>query len=270
MQSSLDQLQDTIDIVETDLCFGRKTAPLLRFHINALQEDIEFVSSIASSSGQLSVMSERLILARKVKRKLERLLVDLETLSGPAASPQPVFPKTPFTEHEEIEFLRFDGDASTFQAYWNCLEENVINNPNMPVTTKWARFRSSLSGPPDECISVIPQIPELLDVALKLLDNVYGSEGRARRELYMKFHDLPPAEVFTRSLRKTHLTLEAILLSLAHLNYPVNGNPSIRSLYIRKFPDCVINAIDDIENATLQTIRDNIESQIVVFESKQK
>lgn len=281
-QCALDELQNTLEIAENYLSQGQRTAPYVRFHIKALQEDIDLVASVASSSDELQCKSFELgIEGRRIKRRLELLLIELETSLLPAAAPQAsdqtatanvAAPETKPKSRKlsATKIPPFDGDATKFPVYRNSLVENVIDEPSLTVTSKWARLRNSLSGTPALLISEIPQMPEMLNVALKLLDDVYGGEKRVTTELHRKFHNLPPASSTTESIRATHAKLEGILQSLTHLNHPVNENQLIRSVYIEKFPSSVIYEVVKSKSTALQTIRDGIAQLLLARESQQK
>lgn len=264
MQSALDELQNTLKVAEDYVNQGQMTAPYVRFHIKALQEDLNFLVSVSSESVELQRESLKLrIEARRMKRRLELLLVELETNFPSTASPQSSNQDSAVNVATEIQLkgeklLSFDGDPTKFLVYRYCLVDNVIDNPNMTSSSKWAHLRDSLSGPPAELISEIPQMPGLLNVALGLLDDVYGGSDRTVRELIRRIDKLPPASLNVESVRMTYAKLEAILRSLAYLNHPINEDQSILSAYIAKFPLHSIDLKSKTKDAAaaLQTIRD--------------
>lgn len=260
MQSALDELQNTLKNAEDYLNGGEKTAPLVRFHIKALQEDSDLAFSVGKAFEELYPETlEPIFKARRIKRSLEQLLIELGTRSSPVASQSdqltPAICAPPQTKQQDYEMPSFDGDTSKYPAYRDILVEKVINNSNLSSATKWGLLRESLSGPPAEFISEIPQTLEFLDVALKLLDNFYGGADRMISVLKSKFQSLTPASIAAESLRMTHAKLEGILESLAHLNYPINEDEWIQSVYIEKFPSCFINAVVYTECMALQSIR---------------
>lgn len=271
MQAALDELQNSMEVAEDYLKRDEKRARYLRVHINALVEDIDLVSSFVTSSAKLQQESFQLrVAARAIKHRLERLLS--ESVSQSSDQQTPAIVATQKTEPKEGESLApeipsFNGDSTKFPVYRTILEENVISNPNMTATSKWVHLRKSLFGHPAELISEMPHTPEALDVAVKLLDDVYGGKDRISAELYAKFHDLPVASLTADSIRMTHAKLEGILLSLTHLQHSVNENEFIKLEYIRKFPSCVIYEVFRTESTQLQTIRDGIAQLLLARES---
>lgn len=271
MEIAIDELQNTIEIAEKYLRHPKKTAPFVSFHIKALQEDIELLSGIESPLVELQQKAlDVRIQARRLKRRLEVQLLELQSQSAPA----PTETITLVTEQKAkglklppLKLPTFSGDGTKFLEYWNVLFENVINNTAMTSTAKWMHLRDSLAGAPAELISEIPQTAEMLNVALKLLDEIYGGEEKTITELYNKFHNLPTAANDTPSVRMTHAKLEGILLSLTQLRHEANENQYIRSVYIGKFPSSIINEVVKTKNTPLQEIRDSIAQLLLARES---
>lgn len=273
MESALDLLRSTIQSAQDYINEKEPTRPFLRFYIKAVQEDMDLLATVASDCVEPHQKSLELgIEARQIKRRLELLLMALDPFAQSSSHESAANVATLETmptswRSPALKTPSFNGDAIKFPAYRNILLENVINNPNMTASSKWAYLRDSLSGPPADLISEIPEMPEMLKVAFKLLDDVYGRKEKVAAKLHEKLVSLPKALPVTESMRMTHAKLEGILLSMSLLNCPMSDNIVTRGLYTAKFPPDEIGFEKlDIEKSTLQTIRDEISHLLLVRE----
>lgn len=273
MQSSLEELRHTLKMAEDYLNQGGRNVGYVRFHLQALREDMNLVSWLASSCSSMSLelhqkSLEIMLKGRRTKRRLEQILMDLESISGSAAPPRT---ESGGEKSRGLKIRIFDGDATKYLAYRNIFMQGIVNNPYMTASAKWLYFENSLCGPPAALFSEYPHTIEALEAAFRMLDSVYGNTERITAELYRKLENLPPASTATESIRLTHAKLEGILLSLAGLYVPVNGSPYIRAAYIAKFPASVINReVVNFRSLDLQTIRDGVARLLGTRESLRK
>lgn len=237
-----------------------KTIAFAQFHVTNLDEDIAFVANIVTHDPLLldRAVEQRLI-ARRVRRELQ------EWILGQEAGPTVV--KQKGMKMPQLELPVFSGDHTKFLVFWNALLENVVNNAEITDTAKWLILQKSLAGPAAELISEIPQTGAMIPVALKMLDDTYGGEERIITELYQKFHSLPPASNDIKSVRGTYGKLKGILLALSQLDHDVHDNKYLRSVYIGKFPNDIVQQVVKTKSTPFKDIRTNVEQLLLAREA---
>ncbi|KAK7593126.1 hypothetical protein V9T40_007878 [Parthenolecanium corni] len=274
MEHALEQLKETVAEAEDYLKKSSQTVAYVKFYIQNIEEDIAVLAATDSIDDNLADRALQLrIHARRIKRTLDVWLIENNkpTPSGQINANAGREPDhKPQIKLEKLTLPTFDGDPTKFLVYWNTIVENVVNNPDVSDTAKWVYLRNSLKGRPAELLADMPETAASIQTALTLLSDIYGGDERSITELYRKFHNLTPATATTESIRLTHAKLESYLLALEGLQHSVNENQYIRSVYIGKFPEALIQDVVTTKNIKLKDIRAKINQILLARESTQK
>ncbi|KAK7602859.1 hypothetical protein V9T40_006833 [Parthenolecanium corni] len=236
------ELNATMDRAKMYRQKGATHHEILFYHAAAVGEDLARLSVLKlASDDKITVkeLGDAMRNARTLKRELEtdglelRIEAESKVLKSVKVEPEP---KKSTVKVPPIKLPVFSGDVSTFHTFYKTFVQTILENDDVPEMAKWVHLRSSLQGVAAELVCEIPEAPNTIGIALKLLSETFGDVNLAITELYSKLHTLPPAVMTTASLRMTYGKIEGILLALANHGRDLDKDDYARSIVIGKFP----------------------------------
>lgn len=172
------------------------------------------------------------------KKTLENLQKEIVAAKDGAECPaisklRHKFPKLPV----------FGGSLSEFRNFMTKFSNLIHSDLSITKAEKMIILKSSLTGEPLNFVDVFPTCATNYTLALKLLEDVYGSSCKLTK-LYQRLNELPQVSMNDGArFRDVFWELERIFKSMSKYGVDVNEDLCLKFLYFKKFSGKTLAAL---------------------------
>ena len=138
----------------------------------------------------------------------------------------------------KLDLKRFDGEVSTWPAFWDTFESSIHKNPKLAPIDKFNYLNSLLMKPALDAISGLSLTASNYEEAIAILKKRFGNKQQIiNRHMDILVNVSPVIDEDPRKLRELYDTLESHVRSLKSLGLPSGSYGSLlSSIIMNKLP----------------------------------
>ena len=170
----------------------------------------------------------------------------------------------------KLQLPLFDGNVLKWPEFWDTFNSSV-HQQNIPNVSKFSYLRGVLRGAASVAISGISLTEENYAVALKLLQEKFGSKESIVEMLYSRLQSLPTSSSKFSDIQYTHNNVERILRQLESQGEIVDNQRTLVYQILSKFPLEVILKLESSKQCdqewTMELLRKLLNTYVTIQEN---